>query len=174
MLVNFDQPEAFGPFAPNRPRSTSNSHEGTATPRSLSRMSFTSSTRLSSINDVETENTSIDSPDDATSNELPKSKEPFVPLLPDDFFSVWDSAKARAAGRQHSASTNGGGNGQAWRENMPGEESESGSDVEDDDDDAGSVIYRPVDGGEGEGDDSFESEDAGGVMETPRPRSGFQ
>ena len=105
------------------------------------------------------------------SNDAPKPKEPFVPLLPDDFFSVWDSAKARAAGRHQNAVTNGEGNGQAWRENMPGEESESGSDVEDDDDDAGSVIYRPSGGG---GDDSFDSEDAAGVMETPRPRSGFQ
>jgi hypothetical protein len=56
---------------------------------------------------------------------------------------------------------------------MPGEESESGSDLEEDVDGEreGSVIYRP---GGGEGDSSFESEEGVGVMETPRPRSGFQ
>lgn len=57
---------------------------------------------------------------------------------------------------------------------MPGEESESGSDLEGEDEGEanGSVVYRSGTGEEG--DSSFDSEEGVGVMETPRPRSGFQ
>lgn len=95
---------------------------------------------------------------------------------------MWDAAKARAARQQNGGGgpttllvNEGGiaGSWQSWRDNMPGEESESGSDLEEDVDGEreGSVIYRS---GGGEGDSSFESEEGVGVMETPRPRSGFQ
>lgn len=182
MLINFDQPDAFGPFAPNRPRSNANSREGTATPRSLSRMSFTSSSRFSSsIHENEPESGSVASPNLSSTSSEPRPKEPFVPLLPDDFFAVWDAAKARAANAHRhqnggvSAVPN-GGDWQSWRNDMPGEESESGSDLEgdehgDENDREGSVIYRSSEAG---GDNSFDSEEAMGVMETPRPRSGFQ
>ncbi|GAA5895064.1 uncharacterized protein JCM6883_002308 [Sporobolomyces salmoneus] len=181
MLINFDQPDAFGPFAPSRSR-TNTSGDGTTTPRSLSRLSFTSSSRRSTIasrTDLDPDSSTLTSPNlSLTSSSELKPKEPFVPLLPDDFFAVWDAAKARAARSHHGVAALEGGGGisgswQSWRDHMPGEESESGSDLEgdgDDDEEAeGSVIYRS---GTGEGNSSFESD--GGVMETPRPRSGFQ
>ncbi|GAA5957255.1 hypothetical protein JCM3765_000405 [Sporobolomyces pararoseus] len=184
MLVNFDQPDAFGPFAPSRPRSRVNSREGTATPRSLSRMSFTSSSRLSSAAEPDS-TTTLTSPDPSSSSSTDlQPQDPFVPILPDDFFAVWDAAKARASTahrHQNGAETvlNGSGGGlsgdwQSWRANMPGEESESGSDLDVDDgrDANGSVVYRSAPGEEG--DSSFDSEEGVGVMETPRPRSGFQ
>lgn len=147
-------------------------------------MSIASSTRLPNIGVAkeEAETSTLASPDPSSSASVDvKSKEPFVPLLPDDFFAVWDAAKARAAGTARRANDLGGttpagstgilGEWQSWRDHLPGEESESGSDFEGDDAE-GSVIYR-LDGG-GVGDSSFDSEEAVGVMETPRPRSGFQ
>ncbi|GAA5924434.1 uncharacterized protein JCM15063_005642 [Sporobolomyces koalae] len=184
MLISFDEPEAFGPFAPSRPRSNPASREGSATPRSISRMSFASSARMSTIQQDLDQTTNSVEPVKIDEQPEVEPKEPFVPLLPDDFFAVWDAAKARGARFQYhenaaegslSAAMNGNAQDwQTWREQMSSEgESESGSDLQDDDDgdQEGSVIYRPV--GAGEGDSSFESEQ-GGAMETPRPRSGFQ
>ncbi|GAA5963920.1 hypothetical protein JCM21900_001147 [Sporobolomyces salmonicolor] len=173
MLVNFDQPDAFGPFAavPSR-LSTSNSENGTATPRSLSRLSLSSASRLSSNHDLP--------PSDApslrsisTGGDEVNPKEPFVPLLPDDFFVVWDAAKARAGYPVGGEGANGagmvgalsgmGGDWQNWRAGLPGDD-----DFDDDggDDDASSVRYT------GPGGSSSESESS--VQETPRPRTGFQ
>ncbi|GAA5859929.1 hypothetical protein JCM1840_001800 [Sporobolomyces johnsonii] len=172
MLVNFDQPDAFGPFAAVPPRTSNsnsnNSENGTATPRSISRLSLSSASRLSS-NDLSASDAASLRSISTNGGEL-KPKEPFVPLLPDDFFAVWDAAKARAGypvggganGAGMVGATSGtGGDWQNWREGLPGDD-----DFDDDDDDASSVRYT------GLRDSSSESESS--VQETPRPRTGFQ
>ncbi|GAA6062310.1 hypothetical protein JCM10212_006862 [Sporobolomyces blumeae] len=187
LLIHFDQPEAFGPFAMQRTRTKSGSLGDPTTPRSTSRLSFASSAQPSD---------GQPSPhlSDRATLALPGAIEPFVPLLPDDFFAVWDSAKARASARNlHGGGANGNGlpyavsgvgeDWRTWRDGMPddGDEdedgaSESGSDV--DDSGEGSVIYRPIGGRggvAGGGDDSFESVGNDSLtMETPRMKSGFQ
>lgn len=184
MLVNFAQPDAFGPFAHSRqhlpPRS-----EGTTTPRSSSRLSLSSMSRPSFH--PTTSATTITTADDAASifsfstdasrpplpsSESIKDREPFTPVLPDDFFAVWDAAKEKA-GQRLPPSTSAtllaeverwdvspaAGGWSEWREGV-----ESGGE--------GSV----VDHQELEGERSFES--SGSVEElvdeTPRQRTGFQ
>ncbi|GAA5971418.1 hypothetical protein JCM11641_008345 [Rhodosporidiobolus odoratus] len=126
MLVNFNQPDAFGPFANSRLTLPRTNSEGTATPRSSSRLSLGSNSRFStpassfsppvgfgaaatddstSIRSFSTEasrplSLSLSS---SSSSTQPRPEgvanpcqEPFRPVLPDDFFAVWDAAKMKS------------------------------------------------------------------------------
>ncbi|GAA6005332.1 hypothetical protein JCM10207_002941 [Rhodosporidiobolus poonsookiae] len=190
MLVNFDAPDAFGPFANARlvpPRANS---EGTATPRSSSRLSLSSTSRQSTpastfsggapLDDA----ASIKSFATDTSSARPAGalgeKEPFVPVLPDDFFAVWDAARVKAGQRLGtSASAQLLAGVTSWESSpaVPWTEwrREAGAALEDGEvgDGEGSVVDHG-ESREGLGIDSSFEEDEGGVEETPRPRAGFQ
>ncbi|GAA5856383.1 hypothetical protein JCM8547_008716 [Rhodosporidiobolus lusitaniae] len=203
MLVNFAQPDAFGPFAhfshssssrhPFNPRASS-SETGTATPRSASRLSLASNGRLSShpassfspsaAPTISDDASSVLSSSSAVLPGAPPSlhdREPFTPVLPDDFFAVWDAAK-RKAGQPVAPSVSSqllAGVG-SWEESpvvqWTGEwgrvrEGRDGEEEEGDEGEGGSVV--DLEEGRGGGDESFESEE-GLVQDTPKPRSGFQ
>ncbi|GAA5905453.1 hypothetical protein JCM6882_003165 [Rhodosporidiobolus microsporus] len=206
MLVNFDQPDAFGPFAASAHSRTLNTassdNGGNATPRSSSRLSYSSASRLStpassfspaSAPADDSASIASFSSSAAESRPPPPIPEPFTPVIPDDFFAVWDAAKAKAghalrpstsaallAGvasweespaveytewKARAATGEGGGVGEGSGAHEGGEE----------DDDAGSVVDFGA-GEESEAGTSFGSEEGivGGMDETPRPRTGFQ
>ncbi|GAA6041719.1 hypothetical protein JCM8097_003099 [Rhodosporidiobolus ruineniae] len=210
MLVNFHQPDAFGPFAgarPNPSAARSNSEGGTATPRSSSRLSLSSTSRLSTPASalqstattpplpppVASDTASIasfSSSSAAPSGASPAPPEPFTPLLPDDFFSVWDAAKLKSSSSPRapvqSASAALLAGVESWESTPAVGWSEWGA--------GGPLAGTTLDGNEAGGEDAegkegsvvdheevreeetgFEEEEReGGVEETPRPRAGFQ
>ncbi|BGP13126.1 hypothetical protein JCM10213v2_001045 [Rhodosporidiobolus nylandii] len=175
MLVSFNQPDAFGPFASSRPASGRSPSDGTTTPRSSSRLSMSS--RMSTHGTfppladdaASVRSVSLSSVASAAEREPP---EPFTPVLPDDFFAVWDAAKAKS-GAPRAANTSaallagvkswdktpalGGGEWTGWDE----------AEHDDEESEEGSVVDY------GEDETSFDSE-ASGMDGTPRPRAGFQ
>ncbi|BGP45131.1 hypothetical protein JCM10450v2_000948 [Rhodotorula kratochvilovae] len=107
LLIHFDLPEAFGPFANSHlalQRATSSTDGGTTTPRSGSRLSLASLSRPSShsLSPSVTPATTTATDDPFVASPSPQPSAAAVaptavtPLLPDDFFAVLDAAKARA------------------------------------------------------------------------------
>jgi len=118
MLVHFDAPEAFGPFAHSTAPTQPTSSDGARTPRSSSRLSLSSISRpaLPTFSSSATVSASsfADSPAASLaptpSPNLPSPApppapaarpSPFAPVLPDDFFAVLDAAKASAGHAAH-------------------------------------------------------------------------
>lgn len=186
MLIHFDQPDAFGPFAPSPHPSRHVSSDVDTMPRSSSRLSLSSLAPSTGA-----------SPSPSPSPASAPSPPAFAPVLPDDFFAVWDAAKAQSGHAPLPAATaallaaqapNGfaspelgreGAVGEGWWGGVgggavPDEEEEEAREVGDESFEAeGSVIDRGE--GESHGDSSFDSALSVEVEPeaTPRPPSGF-
>ncbi|GAA5937900.1 hypothetical protein JCM3775_002391 [Rhodotorula graminis] len=114
MLVHFDAPEAFGPFAHSSAPTRPTSSDGTRTPRSSSHLSlssisrpglptFSSSATVSASSFADSSTASSLAPSPSPGLPTPPPPPPhlslpssFAPVLPDDFFAVLDAAKAGA------------------------------------------------------------------------------
>ncbi|BGO88657.1 hypothetical protein NBRC10512_003485 [Rhodotorula toruloides] len=194
MLIHFDQPDAFGPFAGSRrPLSRSRSSSGATTPRS--RLSLSSVSRMSSSASVVN---GLSTPQTETSSLAATSRrEPFAPTLPDDFFAVLDAAKAKIGRGQLVPSASAAllasvkgfstpdltlADGKEWWGGANGashdtdeEEDEATDEAEQSFDSNASVVEYGGDarsrGGSVDPESSFEST---GAEETPRMPSGFQ
>ncbi|BGO98269.1 hypothetical protein NBRC10513v2_002661 [Rhodotorula toruloides] len=195
MLIHFDQPEAFGPFAGSQPSlSRPRSLSGATTPRS--RLSLSSASRMSSsasiVNGLSTPQTETSSLSSSA-----RRREPFAPTLPDDFFAVLDAAKAKTGRGQLVPSASAAllasvkgfatpdlteGDGKEWwggangaRHDDADEEDDATDEAEQSFESDGSVVeYGGVArsrGGSVDPESSFEST---GAEETPRMPSGFQ
>lgn len=195
MLIHFDQPEAFGPFAGSRPaRSRPRSASDSTTTRS--RLSLSSASRMSSsasvVNGLSTPRTETSSLSSST------HWEPFAPTLPDDFFAVLDAAKAKSGRGQLVPSASAAllasvkgfetpdirqGDGTEWWGGANGmrhgrhedDDDKATDDAEQSVESSGSVVEYEADersrGGSVDPDSSFEST---GAEETPRMPSGFR
>ncbi|GJN87708.1 hypothetical protein Rhopal_000663-T1 [Rhodotorula paludigena] len=186
MLIHFDQPDAFGPFTHSPHPSRHVSSDADTMPRSSSRLSLSSLAPSTGA-----------SPSPSPSPASAPSPPAFAPVLPDDFFAVWDAAKAQSGHAPLPAATaallaaqapNGfaspelgreGAVGEGWWGGVgggavPDEEEEEAREVGDESFEAeGSVIDRGE--GESHGDSSFDSALSVEVEPeaTPRPPSGF-
>ncbi|GAA5892160.1 hypothetical protein JCM8208_001457 [Rhodotorula glutinis] len=118
MLVHFDAPEAFGPFAHSNAPTQPTSSDGARTPRSSSRLSlasisrpalptFSSSATVSASSFADSTAASSLAPTSSPGLPTPPPPPPpshpssFAPVLPDDFFAVLDAAKASAGHAAH-------------------------------------------------------------------------
>ncbi|GAA5850848.1 hypothetical protein JCM9279_003946 [Rhodotorula babjevae] len=120
MLVHFDAPEAFGPFAHSSAPTQPTSSDGARTPRSSSRLSLSSISRPALPTFSSSATVSASSFADSPAASLAPTPSPglltsptpapprpdsrrssFAPVLPDDFFAVLDAAKASAGHAAH-------------------------------------------------------------------------
>lgn len=195
MLIHFDEPEAFGPFAGSRPaRSRPRSASASTTTRS--RLSRSSASRMSSsasvVNGFSTPQT------ETSSLSASNRREPFAPTLPDDFFAVLDAAKAKSGRGQLGPSASAAllasvkgfetpdlrqGDGTEWwgganglrHEGHDDDDEEATDEAEQSFESSGSVVeygaHERSRGGSVDPDSSFEST---GAEETPRMPSGFR